>query len=341
MIYKKWLRPLLFRFDAEKVHNLAAKGLNNPIFRAGKQSLSALKQKPNPVQVMGLSFPNRLGMAAGFDKNGDYIHGLAALGFGFIETGTVTPKAQEGNPKPRLFRLPQDKAVINRMGFNNKGVHYLRANLEKRPPGVIIGGNIGKNKVTPNEQAVDDYVYCLNELRECVDYFTINISSPNTPDLRQLQDRAPLHRLLNRLQEVNAGFNRPRPLLVKIAPDMDKAYLDDVLEVLTENKITGIIATNTTVTRDGLRSSSQLIQENGGLSGRPLEKKSNEMIAYIRAHGSLTIIGVGGVFTGADMVAKIKAGAHLVQMYTGLIYEGPLAVRRILDYVNDRSEFNR
>ncbi len=337
MIYRKVIRPILFRQDPEKVHHFVSRLLE----RKAVQCMFSLLSGPKvhiPKQILGIDFPNPLGLAAGFDKNGDYLNGLVALGFGFIEVGTVTPKPQPGNAQPRLFRLPADQAIINRMGFNNKGVDHLRRNLEKRPPGVVIGGNIGKNKSTPNERAADDYLYCLRELHEYVDYFTINISSPNTPDLRRLQDKKPLHALLYRLQEANTGLKTPRPLLLKIAPDMTMAYLDDVMESVTANRFSGIIVSNTTIKRDGLKTPPPLVNESGGLSGRPLKERATAMVRHIRKNSALTIIGVGGIFTGKDAMEKIQAGADLVQIFTGLIYEGPLMVRRILKEIERRTQ---
>ncbi len=283
---------------------------------------------------MGLKFRNPVGLAAGFDKDASYVAPMSLLGFGFIEVGTVTPKPQDGNPKPRLFRLPEDQALINRMGFNNRGVDHMVQQLKGRKKDhLIIGGNLGKNKVTPNEKANDDYTYCFRSLYPYVDYFVVNVSSPNTPGLRSLQDKEPLSALLAELQSLNDSFPSRKPILLKIAPDLTRHQLDDVLDVVHSNHLDGIIATNTTISRSGLNTSAAFIEEigAGGLSGAPVREKSTEMIRHIRnaTNPDFTIIGVGGIMAAQDAVAKLEAGADLIQIYTGLIYQGPALIKGI------------
>lgn len=277
--------------------------------------------------VFGLNFNNPVGLAAGFDKDGKFYKEFRHLGFGFIEIGTVTPLAQDGNPKPRLFRLPEDEALINRMGFNNEGVDAMVSRLTNRPAGLIVGGNIGKNKVTPNEEAVSDYTKSFEALHPYVDYFTVNVSSPNTPNLRELQGKEPLMELLSTLKELNNTKEVQRPILLKIAPDLNNEQLDDIVEIVTKTKIDGIVATNTTISREGLHSKNR--NETGGLSGKPVRERSTEVIKYLRSKTKLPIIGVGGIHSEQDALEKLKAGADLVQIYTGLIYEGPGLVKRI------------
>lgn len=295
------------------------------------------KQLERPV--LGLNFPNPVGLAAGFDKDGKHIPGLACLGFGFIEVGTVTPLAQEGNPKPRLFRLPKDKALINRMGFNNEGLDALAENLKKLREkdalnGVLIGGNIGKNKVTPNETAVNDYLICFDKLFPWVDYFVVNVSSPNTPGLRELQEKEPLTDLLNQLQAKNRAQHSPKPILLKIAPDLTDSQLDDIADIVRATGLAGVIATNTTISRAGLKTPENEISTigMGGLSGAPVRERATVVIRYLREKlgNDVTIIGVGGIDSAQSAQEKLSAGADLVQVYTGLIYEGPGLVKRIL-----------
>jgi len=278
-------------------------------------------------EVFGLKFKNPVGLAAGFDKNAEYIEDMAKFGFGFIEIGTVTPKPQPGNDKPRMFRLIPDAALINRMGFNNQGADVAAGRLKhlKNRDGVIIGGNIGKNKVTPNEEAVNDYIYCFHALYEYVDYFVVNVSSPNTPGLRDLQEKEPLMRILNTLQDLNKQKPAQKPILLKIAPDLTNSQLDDIVEIVTETKIAGVIATNTTISREGLQSDPNLVQEMGGVSGKPLTKRSTEVIKYLstKSNQAFPIIGVGGIHSAEDAIEKLQAGAALIQVYTGFIYEGP------------------
>ncbi|RMH95922.1 MAG: quinone-dependent dihydroorotate dehydrogenase, partial [Calditrichaeota bacterium] len=284
-------------------------------------------------EVFGLSFPNPVGLAAGFDKNARVYRQMGRLGFGFVEIGTVTPRPQPGNPRPRLFRLPEDEALINRMGFNNEGVEAVAARLRRRPKGLIIGGNIGKNKTTPNDRAVEDYEICFRKLYDQVDYFVVNVSSPNTPGLRALQEKGALRELLQHLQALNRRMSSPRPLLLKIAPDLTPGQLDDIIEVVQETGLAGVIATNTTVERRGLRTSPRKLQAigEGGLSGRPLRERATEVIRYLHraSGGAFPIIGVGGIHSPEDALEKMEAGASLIQLYTGLIYRGPGLVGEI------------
>ena len=286
---------------------------------------------------MGLDFPNRIGLAAGFDKNAILFRELSAFGFGHIEIGTVTPLPQPGNPKPRMFRLPQDLGLINRMGFNNNGVKAAAAQLNNRPSGLIVGGNIGRNKATANEHAENDYLICFRELFPVVDYFVVNVSSPNTPGLRELQEKEPLTRLLKNIMQVNNAMTVPKPVLLKIAPDLSDPQLDEIIGIVTECGLQGIIATNTTISREGLKSG---IEETGGLSGAPLRQRSTEVIRYLRKHASkeMVIIGAGGIFNGQDALEKLQAGADLLQVYTGFIYEGPGMVKRILKFLDHHDD---
>lgn len=338
-MYKSLIRPLLFRLPPEKAHHFTfslVKTIHKiPGVSAINRSLFKPQGKNNEVKLFGLTFPNRVGLAAGFDKDGKLFDELANYGFGFIEVGTVTPKAQPGNSQPRLFRLPADEALINRMGFNNEGVEALVRRLRKRKNHkVIIGGNIGKNKVTPNENALDDYRICLKALHPHVDYFVVNVSSPNTPNLRELQEKEPLKALLSALKSDNAEFPKPRPILLKIAPDLTNSQLDDIIEIVEETKIDGLIATNTTISRKGLSTATGAVEliGLGGLSGKPVRIRSTEVIKYLhdKSEGRIPIIAVGGVNTAADYQEKIAAGASLVQVYTGFIYEGPGMVKQLL-----------
>lgn len=281
--------------------------------------------------VFGIKFPNPVGLAAGFDKDGKYFEDMSKLGFGFIEIGTVTPKPQPGNPRPRLFRLPSDHALINRMGFNNDGVDAMAKRLKKkRSTGIIIGGNIGKNKDTPNEKAIDDYMICLRTLYPLVDYFVVNVSSPNTPGLRDLQEKEPLTQLLRTLKEEIQKYEVKKPLLLKIAPDLTDSQLDDIVDIVLATGTDGVIATNTTISRAKLRTDTSEIGA-GGLSGMPLRERSTEVIRYLvqKSKGAIPVIGAGGIFSAEDASEKLKAGASLVQVYTGLIYEGPYMIRNI------------
>ncbi|GGZ29601.1 dihydroorotate dehydrogenase (quinone) [Echinicola pacifica] len=284
-------------------------------------------------EVFGLKFPNPVGLAAGFDKDARLIDEMAMLGFGFIEIGTLTPKPQEGNPQPRLFRLPEDESLVNRMGFNNGGVEEAVQRLRKLKSHVLIGGNIGKNKVTPNEQAVEDYLYCLDALHPYVDYFVVNVSSPNTPNLRDLQEKEPLKKLLLAIVERNKTKPHPKPIVLKIAPDLTDGQLDDIIAIVQETKIAGVIATNTTIDRSKLSTPAEEVEKigAGGLSGRVLSSRSTEVIRYLseKSGRSFPIIGVGGIFTAQDAIDKLEAGASLVQVYSGMIYEGPGIVKNI------------
>lgn len=338
-MYRLILKPLFFLFSPEKAHHLAMKifriVLNIPILNLFFKKAYCIDNARLNKTVLGLQFKNPVGLAAGFDKDGQYLDILPHLGFGFVEVGTVTPKAQDGNPQPRLFRLPEDEALINRMGFNNKGVDNLVYNLKnyRNTEGVIIGGNIGKNKVTPNEEAVNDYEWCFNALFDYVDYFVVNVSSPNTPNLRALQDKEPLTELLSRLQVLNHQKAKPKPILLKIAPDLTDSQLDDILEIVKDTQLAGLVATNTTISREGLQTAPLSIEAigAGGLSGKPVKNRSTEVIRYLRQRGAydMVIIGVGGIASGTDALEKIEAGANLVQVYSGMIYEGPELVKKI------------
>lgn len=333
----KLVKPLFFTMNPEMAHHQVTGGLRKFSKVWGANSLLkfiyTVEDPRLEREVFGLTFKNPVGLAAGFDKNAEYIEDMARLGFGFIEIGTVTPRPQPGNDKPRMFRLVQDEALINRMGFNNQGADVAAGRLEKlKDRGkLIIGGNIGKNKATPNEEAVNDYIYCFDALFDYVDYFVVNVSSPNTPGLRDLQEKEPLKKILHTLQQLNQTKISPKPILLKIAPDLTNSQLDDIVEIVTETKIAGLIATNTTIAREGLQSDPKLLQEAGGVSGKPLTKRSTEVIKYLsdRAQGAFPIIGVGGIHSAADAIEKIQAGASLVQVYTGFIYEGPALVRKI------------
>ena len=331
-MYKLLIRPLLFWFDPEEVHNFTFSLIKRLSLIPGValifRSLYVVKDKRLETEVFGLKFPNPVGLAAGFDKNAVLFQEFANFGFGFIEIGTVTPVGQEGNPKKRLFRLKEDQAIINRMGFNNGGVEKVVQRL-KRNKGVLIGGNIGKNKITPNEQAVKDYTVCFEALFDYVDYFVVNVSSPNTPNLRELQEKEPLKALLQTLQNANAKKSKSKPILLKIAPDLTDDQLLDIIEIVNETKIAGVIATNTTLSREGLESDNKL--EAGGLSGKPLTKRSTEVIRFLseKSNKSFPIIGVGGIHSAEDAIEKLNAGASLVQLYTGFIYEGPSLVKAI------------
>lgn len=317
--------------NPEKAHHTVTSGLKtfSKIWgsKALLKSLYTVSDKRLEREVFGLKFKNPVGLAAGFDKNAEYIEDMAKFGFGFIEIGTVTPKPQAGNDKPRMFRLIPDGALINRMGFNNQGADVAAGRLKflKDRDGLIIGGNIGKNKITPNEEAVNDYIYCFHALYDYVDYFVVNVSSPNTPGLRELQEKAPLMHLLHTLQNLNNEKPVQKPILLKIAPDLTDSQLDDIVEIVQETKIAGLIATNTTISREGLQSDPNLVKEAGGVSGKPLTKRSTEVIRYIseKSNKAFPIIGVGGIHSAADALEKLDAGASLIQIYTGFIYEGP------------------
>jgi dihydroorotate dehydrogenase len=331
------VKKILFKYDPEKVHykvmNWLTKAYNLGLGKKYLESNYCIKHPSLHREVFGLKFKNPVGLAAGFDKDAKFVDELACLGFGFIEIGTVTPRPQEGNDKPRLFRFPNDNAIINRMGFNNEGVDAAVIRLKQRKTDIIIGGNIGKNKSTPNEEAVKDYEICFKKLFDVVDYFVVNVSSPNTPNLRELQEKKPLHDLLLHLQNLNLSYPSPKPLLLKIAPDLTDTQLDDVIDIVKSVKLSGIVATNTTIDRDGLSGDKQMVEKTGpgGVSGKPLKQRSTEIIKYItkKTEGKLPIIAVGGIFTAEDAQEKIEAGAKLVQVYTGFIYQGPAIAKNI------------
>ena len=331
-MYKKIISPFLFLFDPEKIHTftffLIKVFFKIPILGFIIESFYKVKSPKLERKLFGLNFENPVGIAAGFDKNATHISEFEKFGFGFIEIGTVTPKPQHGNPKKRLFRLKEDTAIINRMGFNNDGVTKIKNRLKKNY-NVLIGGNIGKNKVTPNSQAKNDYIICFKELYNYVDYFVVNVSSPNTPGLRELQSKEFLNDLFIDLNKLKSNETVKKPILIKISPDLSKEKILEILEVIDTNNIDGIIATNTTIDYPNLKSKNK--NETGGLSGAPLYDKSNEVISFIskKTNGKLPIIGVGGISTPEQAVKKIEAGANLIQLYTGIIYEGPGIVRKI------------
>lgn len=331
-MYKAIIRPILFWFDPEKVHHFTFSLIRTisklPGFKSLFKKLYLVEDKKLERELLGLTFKNPVGLAAGFDKDAKLFNELSNFGFGFIEIGTLTPKPQDGNPKKRLFRLKEDSAIINRMGFNNGGVEEAVERLKKNK-GVLIGGNIGKNKVTPNEDAVKDYEICFNALFDYVDYFVVNVSSPNTPNLRALQDKEPLTELLKALQVLNFQKPKSKPILLKIAPDLTNEQLDDIIDIVKTTKIDGVIATNTTISREGLQSKNK--SEIGGMSGKPLKSRSTEVIKYLseKSNKAFPIIGVGGIHSAEDALEKIEAGADLVQLYTGFIYEGPKLITSI------------
>lgn len=331
-MYKALIRPILFCFDPEKVHHFTFSLIRNvskiPGVKGLFRSLYVIEDKRLERKLFGLKFKNPVGLAAGFDKDAKLYNELSNFGFGFIEIGTITPKPQEGNPKKRLFRLKEDSAIINRMGFNNGGIEEAVERLKKNS-GVLIGGNIGKNKITPNENAVDDYEICFNALFDYVDYFVVNVSSPNTPNLRALQDKEPLTQLLKALQVLNFKKEQSKPILLKIAPDLSDDQLLDIIDIVKTTKIDGVISTNTTISREGLISDNKT--EVGGLSGKPLTKRSTEVIRFLseKSNKAFPIIGVGGIHSAEDALEKLEAGADLVQLYTGFIYEGPRLIKSI------------
>lgn len=333
----KVVRFFLFLFDPEFIHHFSFNLIKIIFSIPGiKFVWSFLFHYNNPKlkrNVFGLNFENPVGIAAGFDKDAKLFDELGVIGFGFVEIGTVTPLPHEGNSKPRLFRLKEDDAIINRMGFNNSGIELIVARLRRKKTNIIIGGNIGKNKLTPNIDAVNDYEICFEKLFPYVDYFTVNVSSPNTPDLRDLQNKEPLKILLNRLQVLNASKDKRKPILLKIAPDLTNDQLDDIIEIVFDTKIDGVVATNTTINRGNLKTDKIKLKDigDGGLSGMPLSKRSTEVIRYLSTNSNkgFPIIGVGGIHTPEDAIEKIEAGATLLQLYTGFIYEGPSLVRKI------------
>lgn len=353
----KLLRSILFCFDPEWVHYFAMNGLKFLCRIPGVKNIIASSFRPKeniPYSIFNIQFPNRVGLGAGFDKNARYLNELEALGFGCIEIGTVTPLPQPGNDRPRLFRLPKDKALINRMGFNNDGVEAVVERLKSwqlavgsRQPGklstgaggqtasckLVIGGNIGKNKITPNEDAWKDYEKCFLALHDYVDYFVVNVSSPNTPGLRELQEKDSLHKILTNLQQLNSKLINPKPVLLKIAPDLTTEQIDDVIALALEIKLDGLVASNTTISRDQLQTTNHKLKTigAGGLSGLPVKARSTEIVKYIhqKTNGQIPVIASGGIFTGADATEKLNAGASLVQVWTGFIYEGPSIVKNI------------
>ena len=339
------IRRILFFFPAEGVHYFAMNSFK--LFnKIGLNKVFSKRITDNPSlrrEIFGLSFKNSVGLAAGFDKNACYLDELEALGFGFIEVGTVTPKPQAGNEKPRLFRLPEDRAIVNRMGFNNDGVQVIAKRLkewrqknaaQKNSNCPLIGGNIGKNKDTPNDEAWKDYDICFRALLDSVDYFVVNVSSPNTPGLRELQEKDALRKILSHLQTINLQQQTPKPLLLKIAPDLTREQIDDVIELAMEIKLDGLVATNTTISREGLRTDEKKIKAigAGGLSGYPLKRRSTEIVEYIhqKTGGQIPIVASGGIFTAEDAKEKFRAGASLVQVWTGFIYEGPGIAKNII-----------
>ncbi len=328
------IKSLLFQMPPEQAHHFAMHALRmflnsplRPLFRAMWANVP-----DKPVTIAGLTFRHPVGLAAGFDKDGVLYPHWSDLGFAFAELGTVTPRPQAGNEKPRLFRLSEDQALINRMGFNNEGVEALSRRLSRSPKDLIIGGNIGKNKDTPNEQAARDYIHCIKHLHPLVDYFTINISSPNTPGLRSLQEKEPLNHLIREVVDFARSLPNAKPVFVKIAPDLEEDALGELVDVLMARKVDGVVATNTTLSRTGLKSPTALTQQSGGLSGKPVKSKSTAVIRFIhqQTQGQLPIIGVGGIFSPEDALEKLEAGASLIQLYTGFVYEGPGLVKRIV-----------
>jgi len=342
----KLIRSIFFLFDAENVHykamSLLGITLKIPLATYFFKKSFIIENPKLEKELFGLTFKNPVGLAAGFDKNATFFNNLFYCGFGFIEVGTLTPVGQPGNDKPRLFRLKKDNAIINRMGFNNDGVEISVAQLKKRKhKGLIIGGNIGKNKLTPNESAVEDYLKAFNSLFDYVDYFVVNVSSPNTPNLRDLQEKEPLTNLLIKLQERNNSLPKRKPILLKIAPDLSDSQLDDIIDIVAITKIDGVIATNTTIDRSNLITPTEELEQvgAGGLSGIPLKNRSTEVIRYlsVKSNKAFPIIGVGGIHSEADALEKLEAGADLLQLYTGFIYEGPGLVKRINKAVLSKS----
>jgi len=337
MLYRSVIRPVLFRIDPEKVHHFVGFSLKSVFRIPGMACLSrklfSVKHPSLEREVFGLKFPNPVGVAAGFDKNATLFHELSNLGFGFVEIGTVTPKAQPGNPRPRLFRLPADNGLINRMGFNNLGLAHAIGQLKKRNRGLLIGGNLGKNTRTPNANAVEDYALLFKGLFDHVDYFVVNVSCPNISDLRELQNQDSLFEILSRLQKINQQKNNPKPILLKVSPDLNKQQLDEVIELVKNTQIAGVVAVNTTITRNLPGTPPEAVEAigKGGLSGKPLQQRALEIVRYLseKSGKAFPIIGVGGIFTPEDALAMLDAGADLIQVYTGFIYEGPFIAKRI------------
>lgn len=336
-MYKWLIKPYLFSLDPEKAHYKALKlhriALSIPLINLAYKRKKLHDHASLQRKAFGLTFPNPVGLAAGFDKDAKFMHQLAQMGFGFVEVGTVTPKAQPGNEKPRLFRLKKDEALINRMGFNNQGVEAMVEVLKNRPRNIIIGGNIGKNKITPNEEATNDYLICFEALFPYVDYFVVNVSSPNTPNLRELQDKEPLKALLKAILDANLKHQDPKPVLLKIAPDLTPSQLDDVIEIAQELHLSGIVATNTTISREGLVTPKNEVDAigAGGLSGKPIKQKSLDVVRYIvkKSEGKIPVIGVGGIHSAKDAKDMLDAGACLIQLYSGFVYEGTNLIKEI------------
>lgn len=345
-MYKFFLRPLLFLLDAETAHHVtffAIRLLSKLGITSLFRKICVVEDPRLEREVFGLRFKNPVGLAAGFDKDAKLYNELSDFGFGFVEIGTLTPKPQPGNPKKRLFRLKEDKAIINRMGFNNSGVFDAVERLKKEHR-VLIGGNIGKNKVTPNEEAAKDYLICFDALFEHVDYFVVNVSSPNTPGLRELQEKEPLMELLKIMKRENKKYaakfkTAEKPILLKIAPDLSEEQLMDIIYIVKATQLDGVIATNTTIERKGLKSHLTLAEEKGGLSGKPLAQRSTEVIRFLaeKSNKAFPIIGVGGIHSPEDALEKLDAGADLVQLYTGFIYEGPSLVKKINKAILERA----
>lgn len=338
MVYKTFVRPLLFRFDPEKVHHFVGFTLrfafSIPGIAGAVRYFFSVNHPTLERSIAGLHFSNPVGIAAGFDKDGNLFDALGNFGFGFAEVGAVTPVAQPGNEKPRLFRLPVDQALINRMGFNNPGVEIIRQRLRKRKnQSLIVGINLGKNTQTPNDQAVNDYVQLFEQLFDAGDYFVVNVSCPNVTDLRELQDAKMLRDILTRLQQINQKKKHAKPIFLKVSPDLNNHQLDEVIQLIRETNIAGVVAVNTTTERKGLKSSSEKINSigRGGLSGKPLQKRALEVVRYLseKSGKAFPIIGVGGIFTPQDALEMFRAGADLIQVYTGFIYEGPCIAKRI------------
>jgi len=336
-MYRLLIKPLLFSMRPEKAHYFATGLLtffsSIPGFSAIIKGLYSFSHPKLEKELFGLTFKNPVGLAAGFDKDARWYNELAHLGFGFIEIGTLTPKAQIGNPQPRLFRITDDHGLINRMGFNNLGAEDAIQRLKKRKTSIIIGGNIGKNTATPNADALADYLFNFNTLHDHVDYFVVNVSCPNVKDLTKLQDTPFLIKLLNELKQINQTKQKAKPILLKIAPDLNNSQLDEVIDIVAQTNIDGIISTNTTTSREGLKTEQKTIEEiaNGGLSGLPLKNRATEVIRYLseKSNKAFPIIGVGGIHSAEDAIEKIEAGADLVQIYTGFIYEGPGLIKKI------------
>ncbi len=334
-MYKKLVRPILFLFNPEFIHNLSFLLIKIifriPIISFLLKNHFKLEDVNLETNLLGITFKNKIGLAAGFDKNAELLNEIESFGFGHIEVGTITPKPQPGNPKPRLFRLSKDNALINRMGFNNDGVDKILSRIKSYNGNLIVGANIGKNKITPNNKAVDDYLYCFKKLLGYVDYFVVNISSPNTPELRKLQSKKYLQTIVQALNTERAKEKKGVPIFIKIAPDLRNYEITEIVDICIENKIDGIIATNTTVSRKNIKSKKFTSIGEGGLSGMPLKEMSNSIIKYLKSYskGKIKIIGVGGVFNSDDVIEKLNLGADLVQVYSGWIYEGPSMIKKI------------